>query len=33
MKIFKTQLSEMKNINIIDNLYKQAQNFIPKEKN
>lgn len=31
MKVFKTQLSEMKNTIIIDNLYKQALNFIPKE--
>lgn len=31
MKVFKTQLSEMKNKTIIDNLYTQALNFIPKE--
>lgn len=31
MKIFHTQLSEMKNIAIVDNLYKQAVLYIPKE--
>jgi len=31
MKVFKTQLSEMKNKAIIDNLYQQAMLFIPKE--
>lgn len=32
MKVFKTQLSEMKNKTIIDNLYKQAMLFIPREQ-
>ena len=31
MEVFKTQLSEMKNTIIIDNLYKQSLNFTPKE--
>lgn len=33
MKIFHTQLSEMKNERIIDNLYEQAILFIPKDNN
>ncbi len=31
MKIFKTQISEMKNIRVIDNLYNQSLLFIPKD--
>lgn len=31
MKVFHTQLSEMKNKTIIDNLYNQAILYIPKE--
>ena len=32
MKVFRTQISEMKNKVIIDNLYKQAQLYVPKEQ-
>lgn len=32
MKIFKTQLSEMRNKSTIDNLYNQAILYIPKEQ-
>jgi len=31
MKVFHTQLSEMKSKAIIDNLYEQALHFIPRE--
>ncbi len=31
MKIFHTPLSDMKNKNIVDNLYDQAILYIPKE--
>ena len=31
MKVFKTNLSDMRNIATIDNLYEQALLYVPKE--